>query len=1473
MKKHIKEIALIILMITITMLISIGIANAASNTESKDITFKDIVEIEGKGKNAIEGTLTYNLNKLQGAANTYCAQHGKKLNSNDKYYTVAKYVVIDGKTATVYGSKDSNGKTKVGDMNAKMAYVLAQKQGYGSLSNKTQGQYAVWSFMNEWVDLLGFGDSYQSDENDKVKVTGNTVVANAEKYANAIGDTTSKQAGKTLEITDKTTSSTELKKTKLEDGYYKIGPIKWKFSGDIKKVTVKADGSKLSEVKFLNKNNKEIDAKDISSDEKFYLKIKDAESIVNINFDVDLTEKTDVIVAHVWFLRSDYKYQNLIHVTTKSVPVNATGDGTFDYKVKEKPVKIGLVKVDDRGEQIPLDGFGFSFATKIKSYDLISSETAKHWVPDITYETDKNGNIKHDKNGNAIVKEDNSHNEDYTLNHYDWREHTVYLGDNREWGDSKGIFTTDAEGEISASGTLSIKTEAKDDGGYGNNKTEYAYFVDDNITATEEIIPDKHAGYENEKGKTYTISRNNASKQVIYMQNHQKWVDLSGYVWINATQGKTSTQNDVHDDNESGLNGVKVYLKDRSGNIVLNKDGARCETTTASLNIYSEIKDGQYIFRRIDLDKLQQGEYHVEYEYNGMRYKAIDAINLNKTTGSKAKEYEITRNILNNKFQTVNGNGTQKLTQGDISIEYGGIGKEENYVSKLPNSFYDATYPNANVVSSTSEANYNIYDDFEPTMEEIRYINLGLEEIQQTSYEISKDLYNVRVEVNGKSHIYRYGTTRYNDNGEVDENSSWNVGVKFQNNRGTYSRAIYKADAEWETAQKDKELKVYLTYKIAMKNASVYKGRINKLLDYSDSRMKLINAGKTIDADKDVVGNTISFTDTQQNVNGYNKYEINPDTEIEAGDSQYIYVQFELNREAVLQIMNNNELLNNVIEIDSYTTYKDGKVIAVLDDDSVPGNAIPGKIDTYEDDTDAARSLKLEVANARALSGTIFLDSTGKGEDTVEGQERIGNGKYNTNDGDKLLTSEEERKNITVELFDLDTNSVAQIYDDNKKQFVPATSGIDANGAYNFEGIKAGNYVVRYTWGNNIYKVQYYKGTIYNKERYAKTTTDAFWYRGSDYGNDTTSSGEIWTDAIDDLGIRKDIDTEMYNITNNQLENEIKKAYNGGSDKITKTQMVSTTPKMDLSIEYKTTITNGNENEVMFNVGNVNFGIVERPKQKLQLSKEISGYKIKLANGQILVDATIKDGKITGTKPYTTYLPNTTNQNTPKSQIGLLRTEMDNELIEGATLETTYTITAKNVGELDYTNKDYYLYGNKDENYIVKISVAQLLDYMDGRVQIVDESKNWNDVSSDQDYANKWFISKKDDSEYMNSIKPYVTTILKEAIKPTEQRSVTLQTSKLLTSTDDNLFNNQSEITEVKKVTHDGSDGRSGTPVKMTWDNSTHFNTANSEQITIIPSTGENRNYVIPTIITITAIVILGVGVFFIKKFVIDKNK
>ena len=94
-----------------------------------------------------------------------------------------------------------------------------------------------------------------------------------------------------------------------------------------------------------------------------------------------------------------------------------------------------------------------------------------------------------------------------------------------------------------------------------------------------------------------------------------------------------------------------------------------------------------------------------------------------------------------------------------------------------------------------------------------------------------------------------------------------------------------------------------------------------------------------------------------------------------------------------------------------------------------------------------------------------------------------------------------------------------------------------------------------------------------------------------------------------------------------------------------------------------------------------------------------------------------------------------------------------------------------------------------------------------------------------------------------------------------------LKTSKLLTSTDDNEYNNKAEVIEAKK--NDGFN--TGTPVKVTFANK-YFNVASSEKITVIPSTGEDKNYILPIVIGITAITILGVGIILIKKFVIDKN-
>ena len=103
--------------------------------------------------------------------------------------------------------------------------------------------------------------------------------------------------------------------------------------------------------------------------------------------------------------------------------------------------------------------------------------------------------------------------------------------------------------------------------------------------------------------------------------------------------------------------------------------------------------------------------------------------------------------------------------------------------------------------------------------------------------------------------------------------------------------------------------------------------------------------------------------------------------------------------------MNNGENLDNVVEINSYSTFgEDGKAYAGIDVDSNPGNAKPGDKTTYEDDTDSSPSLQLEIADARELAGTVFLDETNMPE-LQTNKERRGNGKYD--EGEKGIASVE----------------------------------------------------------------------------------------------------------------------------------------------------------------------------------------------------------------------------------------------------------------------------------------------------------------------------------------------------------------------------------------------------------------------------------------------------------------------------------
>lgn len=1454
------KIGVMALVATIVTVFTVNIVKAK--------TLSDITDVEGKGKSVIDNVLYLGYNNIANKMNTYCVQHHKSLRSATKKFVVDKYVEIDGKTATIYGSTTSSGKEVTSKYNAIMAYIFNEKQGYGTVNNYTNGQKALWYFENDWTDaLFGSKNDYSWSGNDSISVSGNSIATKAREYANGIGSLTSDSDGKELKMTDKTANKDNLKKIDVGNGYYRVGPYQWTFDGDLKSIAVTADGKKISDVKFIKYKGstaKTVDVKDIESGDKFWIDIKGAENITSVHLDLKTSKSSKVIKAKVWFLKSAEEYQNLIHVLTSEKSVTGEGKASQDYKVKPDSLKIGLQKVDDRGEKTPLENVGFKFKAQVLSYDCVDSHSHSYYHNPVI------------KDGKVVEA---GWTEKWTTYDYEWVEHTMYVDSNNQWSEisesSAKTFTTDSDGMINTS-SISFKTRTiVTDSRYTGYEQSDKYADSPNIVAKE--VSNPYYGYQEEIGKEYSIGEMHSTKPT-YIYNHQKYVKLSGYVWLEENQGKTTVRNNLYDQGvEKGVNGITVYLKNAAGQVINY-------TTTSELGIYSEINGGEYRFENVNLDELPG--YYIEYEYCGITYQSVDP-NLNKQTGSKAIDTN-SRNILDSKFGNVTSDGNKTVyTNGGVSVQYE---TQEQYKKKLGSHEdknretsggpieYSSTlggHTNCNVSARTDEAGYNLYDDFEPTMQEIRYINLGLFEKEQSDYALTKDLHNVRVDFNGRAHVYKYGTKRYSGD-EIDEEAFTNVGVKFQNDNGTYKRAIYTSDAYYDTVNSSNKLGIYLTYKIALRNESTYNGKINSIVDYCDNRMSLISVGTSIDGNTYMSSSDIVSETNRGNVasesayNEYTKYVINVDSYVNSGETKYIYLQFKVNEKGVLDLVNSKEnngtiLMNNVVEINSYTTFKYGTTnpLAVLDVDSVPGNAIPGNVNSYEDDTDAARTFELELTNARAIEGTVFVDGTNKESDKVySGEKREGDGVYDTSKEEVIKT-----KDVEVQLIDLETGNVAKLYN-KRNEATDAKTYTDENGNFSFQGFVPGKYEVRYIWGNETYKVQYYKGTIYNQNRTPITQGNQYWYRGSENNDDIISVNYRANDAIDNFETRKAIDAQMTNYDKdkdagkNTLEDRIANAYKNNDGSFI-TKMDSATPAIEISVEYPTTITDGTKNEVVFTIPNVDFGIVQRPLQQLNIAKQVSGYKITLANGQVLVNVEIKDGKVTGTHANTIF---------PQlGPDGLIKTEMDNELIEGATMEVRYTITVSNNGELDYTSEKYYKYGDTTGAKLVTVSPTQVLDYVDGRLsQINDNTTKW-DVA-DENYASDYNVSKKDDKTYLNTIKAYVTKDLSSTyLEPGKNATVYLQTSKLLTSTDDNEFNNKVETTETKK----GKGDNTGTPVKVTVDkdNLKSFNTSNSERITIMPSTGENKNYVLPIVIGITMIVLLGGGVFLIKKFVIGKNK
>ena len=1055
----------------------------------------------------------------------------------------------------------------------------------------------------------------------------------------------------------------------------------------------------------------------------------------------------------------------------------------------------------------------------------------------------------------------------------------------------------------------------------------------------------------------------------ITIKNHQEYIRIEGYVWEEMTNSKDNSINNVYDkDLDALIEGLKVYLY-KDNQVV-------AQTTTNSDGWYgfgTRKKDGE-VYTSKDYLTVSNGDlkiddlskYHVEFEYDGLRFTSIKAIKdylaNNYDNTSKATEVPSGRNdrkdraSVNEDFTTVSRDTARNSSdQKTYDLSYDFADHVSTYKDKWGYSYNDnktklkvtpAAKSEYAVIASTSQTGFKLDEAWNARCKDkgsdtLTGINLGVHRRNQADLAISSDLTEMNIAVNNGQNVYN-NTYTYAKRTSEENTDNFGVEVKFGTGIGSYSsrglniytRRIYESDLALENL-KPGSMQLYVTYKMIVKNQStVLNAKVKELANYYDARYEVADSW-IADSKGNKTGNA-TWGDSK-----YGRAKVSDvykaayttalaNTEILPGEYVDVYIKFKLNNDAVKALIQKQTTLNNVSEINAFSSISSGKAYAAIDDDSNPGSVeiklqndgtttatklngrnyeIENKtldMTTFEDDTDSAPSLVLGIQEAeptRGLSGTVFEDSSINGDKTNTGKERIGDGIFQDKEN-KVANAKVELLNENGEVVKLYEISIANGVE--TTQTKDASTTTDANGEYKFLGVLPGRYLIRYTYDSNTtingkaIDPREYKSTIISSDviKNALKLGQADERKGN-YNWIIPYEGKRYSDAADDL--------------NKRTQQEQNGVYNGNIN--TSDSMTADTAYFDVGVEYSEVKENSGFNQRVsytdykdeYNLDNgkivvikdgkivladtfyaVNpyqdFGIIERPRQQFETNKRISNIKVTLANGQVLINGnpykTIPDAELydswseiektaDNALPYVKALPSS------------VLAEIDNELLQGATLEVEYTVSIKNDSELDYeytTNSDYYYYGTKLPGQELKRVIKKVVDYMDDNL-VYDENNNsaagWNKVTADQLSAwQEGDITKKlvSDEVKADINKGYTISItdqfVRNELKAGEATSIKIYGSKLLASNENGIgASNHVEIVETARKIYGATPGnydpKTATP------NKPYESDDDMTRVNITPPTGltDNRTFII-SLAAIVLVVVVG-EIYFIKKKVL----
>lgn len=873
------------------------------------------------------------------------------------------------------------------------------------------------------------------------------------------------------------------------------------------------------------------------------------------------------------------------------------------------------------------------------------------------------------------------------------------------------------------------------------------------------------------KGNTYTIHKAEKEDTVtddefkageVTLKNHELELDiqdipvmnLGGIVWTEKIQtGKEQPEiNNQYDgeNQDEALAGIKVNLYKHGKKVTdtTSSDGNKkaIYTDHKGNKVEVDLAKGEYMFT----DITAGDDYYVVFEYDGIKYQAM--------TNSKEQAYmpekgekqirdtkiskETNRGNFNNNTETISGNGKvdESKTNAGWIIKY-----DLDRDSTPKKAIYKATYKNEedmkNDIRQCVEGQTYTYlsktEDWmgtwntDGTINKSHYafnINCGLSK-RFFDLSLGTDVKDATVTINGNQTTYKYDQILDGKLNEAlnrpssEKKIDYNLYLAYSDYN--YRIADYKVPGEGaienkydeealnkeqiESAKKDSELEVYVTYRIELKNQSTqHDAKVNLVeYHYDDKYAFLDENNKNIKLTEGTnLENRVLMIDTS-------------DLQINGGETKSLELTFK-----VLPGKNGNKCVLgedylNQAEIVSYTTGG-----GLVDEDSAPGNAFleENKV-RYEDDTDEANGIQInrkEENKGRSISGKVFEDSNKDG--TIKNAK-----KENENGVNDVIVQ-------LIELVEIDGKQYEYIWQETvagsnavkttaRNGYVGESYTVENEaGEYKFtQRIIPGNYIVRFIYGDgSTYDIT--KNTLkYNGEDYKSTYVDynynAEWY------NDTSLNGDN-SKAVDNEARRLKVMSYAVDVDGTKgaelalLSKPIGTNNNKLKDVLDNTWMCAETLKIKMPVDTDikdntsdtTEVGNGSSptiSNTQFN--NVNFGLMERPKTKLVLEKHITGLTVKpVASGvNLIANATADINKILdqGEGDQIQLEGQRDGLSATKSgrtNRGLWYLQTDTtELAQGADAYITYTYVIRNEGDIDYLSASLIeKYGeDKDGSY------------------------------------------------------------------------------------------------------------------------------------------------------------------------------